>query len=182
MATQRGAIDVSWVMLKAAKTVPITSERAKINGSSLSFTSVSEKDTSWYRCKYKQEQTQLCYDINLQVQGHGQGQPLSHCKVHMFLFQVPRNNKSYCYHDCASDLHSGSTIHSREENEEAEAEAEAEVQHSSRPVAAAVTVVLLAVAMAVALAVALARFFLRRRCNSQTAAPQAQRHLAGLKA
>lgn len=77
---------------------------------------------------------------------------------------------------CAPDLSSGTEINSREENEEAE------VQHSSRPVAAALIVVLLAVAVAVAMAVALAGFFLHRRRRRQTASPQAQRHLAGLKA
>lgn len=169
-ATQQGAIDVSWVMLKAAKTVPVTAERAEINGSSLSFRAVSEKDTSWYRCNYKKEQARRCYDINLQVQGQAQGQGLSHCKVQV-LFQVPRNNKSYYYHDCAWDLPPGTENNLREENEEKEE------QYSSRPVAAAVTVVLLAIAMAVALA----GFFLHRRRNSQTAAPQAQRQLAGLK-
>lgn len=75
----------------------------------------------------------------------------------------------------APDLSSGTKINSREENEENE---EAEVQHGSRPVAAAVAVVLPAVAMAVALV----GFFLHRRRRRQTASPQAQRHLAGLKA
>lgn len=170
-ATQRGAADVSWVMLKAVKTVPVTSQRAEINGSSLSFRSVGKKDTSWYRCSYKQEQAQRCYDINLQVQGQGP----SHWKVQMFLFQVQRKNKSYYYYDCASDLPWGTEINSRKENEENE---EAEAPHSSRPVAAAVTVVLLAVVVAVALA----GFFLHHRRNRQTAVSQTQRHLTGLKA
>lgn len=74
VATQGGATNVSWVMVKPAKTVPVTSERAEVNGSSLSFRAVGEQDTSWYRCKYKLEQAQRCYDIKLQVQDQGQGQ------------------------------------------------------------------------------------------------------------
>lgn len=172
-ATQRGAINVSWVMLKAAKTLPVTSERARIDGASLSFRSVGEKDTSWYRCVYKQEQAQHCYDINLQVQGQSQG--LSHCEVQMFLFQVPGNNQSCNYSDCASDVPTGTEINFTEENKE---NAEVEAQHSSSAVAAAVTVVLLAVVMAVALA----GFFLHRRRNRQMAEPPVQRDLIGLKA
>lgn len=81
VATQRGATNVSWVMVKPAKTVPVTSERAEVNGWSLSFRAVGEQDSSWYRCKYKLEQAQRCYDVNLQVQGLGQNQGLSLGKV-----------------------------------------------------------------------------------------------------
>lgn len=74
VATQRGAANVSWVMVKPARTVPVASERAEVNGSSLSFRAVGEQDSSWYRCKYKLEQAQRCYDIKLQVQDQDQGQ------------------------------------------------------------------------------------------------------------
>lgn len=89
MATLPGPINVSWVMIKAAKPLPIASERAEVNGTSLSFRSVVEEDASWYRCNYSLGDVHHCYDINLQVQG----QVLSHHKGQIFLFQGPTNNK-----------------------------------------------------------------------------------------
>lgn len=74
VAIQRGATNVSWVMVKPARTVPVASERAEVNGSSLSFRAVGEQDSSWYRCKYKLERAQRCYDIKLHVQGQDQDQ------------------------------------------------------------------------------------------------------------
>lgn len=86
-ATQRGATNASWAMLKAAKPVKVTSEGAKVNGPLLSFRAVGKKDFSWYRCNYTQEHAQRCYDINLQVQGQG----LCLGKVQMFLISSPKD-------------------------------------------------------------------------------------------
>uniref|UniRef100_H3C4I9 Immunoglobulin domain-containing protein n=1 Tax=Tetraodon nigroviridis TaxID=99883 RepID=H3C4I9_TETNG len=79
----------------------------------------------WYRCNYKHEQVQRCYEINLQVKGQGQG----------------------------LNLPSGTADYFRVEKEVNE-EVEVEAQHSSRLVPAAVAAVLLAVAVAVAVALA----------------------------
>lgn len=79
MASLPGPTNVSWVMLKAAKPLAIASERAEVNGASLSFKSVVGKDASWYRCTYTLGDVQRCYEINLQVQG----QVLSYHKGHI---------------------------------------------------------------------------------------------------
>ncbi|TNN02461.1 hypothetical protein fugu_009948 [Takifugu bimaculatus] len=122
MATLPGPINVSWVMLKVAKPLPIASERAEVNGTSLSFRSVVGKDASWYRCNYTLGDGHRCYDINLQVQG----QVLSH------------------YED--SELSSTPVMESREQEDEEVME----VQQSIKPLAAALTAIVVAMAAAAA--------------------------------
>ncbi|XP_056901407.1 uncharacterized protein LOC130532669 isoform X4 [Takifugu flavidus] len=122
MATLPGPINVSWVMLKVAKPLPIASERAEVNGTSLSFRSVVGKDASWYRCNYTLGDGHRCYDINLQVQG----QVLSH------------------YED--SELSSTPVMESREQEDEEVME----VQQSIKPLAAALTAIAVAMAAAAA--------------------------------
>lgn len=168
-ATLRGPVDVFWEMLKAAKPLPITSETAKVNGTSLSFSSVAAKDQSWYRCTYTLGEVRHCYDINLQVQG----QVMSHYKGQIFLFQGPTNNKTCYYYDCASDSDLPSTPVMVPIEEE-----EVVVQQSIKPLAAALTVVVAAMAAAAAAA----GVFVCRRRSSRAAAPRAQGFAAGPKA
>lgn len=170
MATLPGPINVSWVMLKVAKTLPIASERAEVSGTSLSFRSVVGKDASWYRCNYTLGDGHRCYDINLQVQG----QVLSHYEGQISLFQGPTNNKTYYHCDRASDSELSSTpvMESREQEDEEVKE----VQQSIKPLAAALT------AIVVAVAAAAAGLFMYRRRKSHAVAPGAQAFEAGLKA
>lgn len=171
MVTLPGPIHVSWVMLKGAKPSPIASERAEVNGTSLSFRSVVETDASWYRCNYSLGGVHRCYDTYLQVQG----QVLSHYKGQIFLFQGPTNNKTYDRFDCASDseLPSKPVMESREQEDEEEVK---EVQQSIKYLVAALT------AIVVAMAAAAAGIFMHRRRNSHAAAPRARGFEAGLKA
>ncbi|XP_028983848.1 uncharacterized protein LOC114842473 [Betta splendens] len=67
----RGALNVSWAMLKGGMPAPVSvgSSRIKTTGASLALGSVEAADSGWYRCQVR-GQSQHCYDINLLVQAH----------------------------------------------------------------------------------------------------------------
>lgn len=177
MATLPGPINVSWVMLKAAKPLPIASERVKVNGASLSFRSVVKEDESWYRCTYTLRDVHHCYDINLQLQGQVLSYYIYIYESQIFLFQGPPNNKTYYHYDCASDseLPSTTVMESMEQEDE-------EVEEVKGVKGVQQSIKYLAAAIVVAMAAAAAGCFMHRRRNSHAAAPRAQGFEAGLKA
>ncbi|XP_063735104.1 uncharacterized protein LOC134861652 isoform X2 [Eleginops maclovinus] len=65
---QQRPLNISWAMLKGGNPQPINPKSFAINATSLSTLSVDYADSGWYRCKYKLDQTQRCFDINLLVQ------------------------------------------------------------------------------------------------------------------
>lgn len=165
-ATQPGHTDVSWMMLKAAKPVPITLNMTKVNRTLLSFGSVDGMDKHWYRCNYTLGRVSHCYDICLLVID----QAPTPSQGWILLFQGPIINKTYYHCDCASDsdLLATPAMESRDQKEE--------VQHSIKALAAGLTVTGAAVAVAVAGCIMYSR---RSRLCNHTAAPPAQGYLAG---
>ncbi|XP_030606673.1 uncharacterized protein LOC115795047 [Archocentrus centrarchus] len=63
-----GPQNISWAMQKGNSRFSIDSKRAKPNGTTLIFQSVTHSDGGWYRCSYMLGQTQRCFDTNLHVQ------------------------------------------------------------------------------------------------------------------
>ncbi|XP_041845045.1 uncharacterized protein LOC121642391 isoform X5 [Melanotaenia boesemani] len=58
-------VNISWAVLKGNTPVPVDSEKVKMNGTFLTFPSVTTSDSGWYRCTLGQ--TQQCSEIKLCV-------------------------------------------------------------------------------------------------------------------
>lgn len=74
-STTRQHKNISWAVVKGGNENPIPSHpdisqirnRLEVAGASLVISSV--EFSQWYRCKYLVDQSQLCFDIRLQVKG-----------------------------------------------------------------------------------------------------------------